>query len=119
MDVGIISQLMDLTQKTGLGYYTYNLIKNLIKLGKANNLYLIHCKRCQNEVYTKTHDIFIPKIPKGKNCYRGNRGKQPRGVVEKRRLRRIEVEIDAKKGKGKGYVVTTKPTKNNFMRGII
>ena len=41
MKVGIISWLIDI-QRTGVCNYTYSLIENLIKFGKANSLYLIH-----------------------------------------------------------------------------
>jgi glycosyltransferase involved in cell wall biosynthesis len=59
MKVGIISCFVD-RQRTGIGNYTYDLIKNLIKIGKADNLYLIHYKRSKDEIYIKTHDLIIP-----------------------------------------------------------
>lgn len=62
MNIGIISWFID-RQRTGIDTYTYSLIENLIKIGKVNNLYLIHYKKYQDEVYIKTHDVIIPKIP--------------------------------------------------------
>ena len=63
MKIGIISLLMDDKQRTGIATYVYSFIQNLIKIGKAKSLYLIHCKRCQDGVYIKTNDIIIPKMP--------------------------------------------------------
>ncbi|MGC9060295.1 MAG: glycosyltransferase family 4 protein, partial [Thermoplasmata archaeon] len=61
MNVGIVSKLID--QKTAIDNYTYNLLENLIKIGKANSLYHIHYKRYQNEVYAVTHEVIIPQMP--------------------------------------------------------
>ncbi|MGB9675356.1 MAG: glycosyltransferase, partial [Candidatus Nanoarchaeia archaeon] len=61
MNVGLISLIAK--QKTGIDNYTQSLVENLIKIGKANNLYLIRYKENQDEIYTKTHEVTIPKIP--------------------------------------------------------
>lgn len=61
MKVGLVSGFIDLTSKYGIGVYTLNLIENLVLIGKANDLYLIHNRRHSEEVYTKIHDVIIPK----------------------------------------------------------
>jgi glycosyltransferase involved in cell wall biosynthesis len=72
MRVGLISYPIDYEQRTGIGNYTYYLVKNLIEIGKADNLYLIHYRKFNEEVYSKAHEkiisvpeflLHIPKIP--------------------------------------------------------
>ena len=41
MNVGILSWMID-RKRTGVNNYLYNLIKNIIKNGKANEISLIH-----------------------------------------------------------------------------
>ena len=62
MKVGILSWIIDDKRKTGIGNYTYELIKNLIKMDKAKNLYLIHYRNSQDEIYARAHDVVIPKV---------------------------------------------------------
>ena len=72
MRVGLISYPIDYEQRTGIGNYTYYLVKNLIEIGKVDNLYLIHYRKFNEEVYSKAHEkiisvpeflLYIPKIP--------------------------------------------------------
>ncbi len=62
MNVGILSWMID-RKRTGVNNYLYNLIKNMIKNGKANEISLIHYKRSDDSIYSKVNDIIIPEMP--------------------------------------------------------
>ena len=62
MKVGILSWIID-RERTGVDTYAYNLIKNMIKIGKSKDLYLIHYHKTHDQIYRKTHEVIVPKIP--------------------------------------------------------
>ena len=62
MNVGILSWMID-RKRTGVNNYLYNLIKNIIKNGKANEISLIHYERSHDPIYSKINDIIIPEKP--------------------------------------------------------
>ena len=62
MNVGILSWMID-RKRTGVNNYLYNLIKNMINNGKANEISLIHYERSDDPIYSQVNDIIIPEIP--------------------------------------------------------
>ncbi|MFY9637852.1 MAG: glycosyltransferase family 1 protein [Methanobacterium sp.] len=62
MNVGILSWIIDRKRK-GVDNYIYNLIKNMIKMGKSDQISLIHYKKTNDPIYSKVNDIIIPKMP--------------------------------------------------------
>jgi len=64
LKIGLITTVMDST-KTGIGWYCYNLIKNMIKLDRSNEYILIHREKNDNYLYKicKEELIPYPKIP--------------------------------------------------------
>jgi glycosyltransferase involved in cell wall biosynthesis len=62
MNVGILSWMID-RKRTGVNNYLYNLIKNMINNGKANEISLIHYERSDDPIYSQINDIIIPEIP--------------------------------------------------------
>lgn len=61
MNMGIFSFIVD-DKRTGVDNYIYNLIENMIKIGKANEISLIHYES-DDALYENINDIIIPKIP--------------------------------------------------------
>lgn len=62
MNVGILSWMID-KKRTGVNNYLYNLIKNMIKNGKANEISLIHYEKSDDPIYSQVNDIRIPEMP--------------------------------------------------------
>ena len=63
MNVGILSWMLD-RKRTGVNNYLYNLIRNMIKNGKGNEISLIHYQRSSDTIYSQVkNDIIIPDIP--------------------------------------------------------
>ncbi len=62
MNVGILSWMID-KKKTGVNNYLYNLIKNMINNGKADEISLIHYERSDDPIYSQVNDIIIPEKP--------------------------------------------------------
>jgi glycosyltransferase involved in cell wall biosynthesis len=62
MNVGILSWMID-RKKTGVNNYLYNLIWNMIKNGKSDEISLIHFKRSDDSIYNQVNDIIIPEMP--------------------------------------------------------
>ena len=62
MNVGILSWMID-RKRTGVNNYLYNLIKNMINNGKADEISLIHYERSDDPIYSQVNDIIIPEIP--------------------------------------------------------
>ena len=62
MNVGILSWMID-KKKTGVNNYLYNLIKNMINNGKADEISLIHYERSDDPIYSQINDILIPEKP--------------------------------------------------------
>ena len=62
MNVGILSWLID-KKRTGVNNYLYNLIKNMINNGKADEISLIHYERSDDPIYSQVNDIIIPEKP--------------------------------------------------------
>jgi glycosyltransferase involved in cell wall biosynthesis len=62
MNVGILSWMID-RKRTGVNNYLYNLIRNMIKNGKADEISLIHYKRSDDPIYSQVKDIIIPEMP--------------------------------------------------------
>lgn len=67
MKIGIAAWDMD-EKKTGVGNYVLHLMENMIKVGKPEDLYVIHYKETDNHIFRKVHDIVPPrrllKVPK-------------------------------------------------------
>lgn len=62
MNVGILSWMID-KKRTGVNNYLYNLIKNMISNGKADEISLIHYERSDDPIYSQINDILIPEKP--------------------------------------------------------
>jgi glycosyltransferase involved in cell wall biosynthesis len=62
MNVGILSWMID-RKRTGVNNYLYNLIKNMIVNGKADEISLIHYEKSDDPIYSKVNDIIIPEKP--------------------------------------------------------
>lgn len=62
MNVGILSWMID-RKRTGVNNYLYNLIKNMIINGKADEISLIHYERSDDPIYSQVNDIIIPEKP--------------------------------------------------------
>lgn len=62
MNVGIFSFINDM-KRTGVDNYIYNIIENMIKIGKANEISLIHYRKSEDPIYNHVNDIIIPEIP--------------------------------------------------------
>ncbi len=63
MKIGILSWIIDTgLQRTGVPNYLYNLLNNLIEMGKSNEITVIHYKKTSDPIYTHTNEIIIPKI---------------------------------------------------------
>ena len=62
MNVGILSWMID-KKRTGVNNYLYNLIKNMISNGKADEISLIHYERSDDPIYSQVNDIIIPEKP--------------------------------------------------------
>lgn len=61
MKIGIITDVVD-GNKTGVGIYTYNLIKNFSRIDKENEYYLIHYKKTSLDIYESNKEIIIPLL---------------------------------------------------------
>ena len=62
MNVGILSWIIDRERK-GVDNYIYNLIKNMIKIGKSDEISLIHYRKTEDPIYSQVNEIIIPKMP--------------------------------------------------------
>ena len=63
MNVGILSWMID-RKRTGVNNYLYNLLKNMVKNGKADKIALIHYQRSNDPIYSQVkNDIIIPEKP--------------------------------------------------------
>lgn len=60
MKIGIITSSVD-GNRTGIGNYTYNLVKNLTKIDKENKYTLIHHRYSNNEIYNN-NELIIPRL---------------------------------------------------------
>jgi glycosyltransferase involved in cell wall biosynthesis len=63
MNIGFISWILD-RQRTGIDNYLYNLITNMVKNGKSNEISLIHYKKTEDPIYEATNEILLPDLPK-------------------------------------------------------
>lgn len=62
MRLGILSWILD-RQRTGIDNYLYNIIEEMIAIGKAENISLIHYKKSDDDIYSKVNDIIVPTLP--------------------------------------------------------
>ena len=63
MNVGILSWILD-RKRTGVNNYLYNLIRNMIKDGKGDEISLIHYQKSSDSIYSQVReDIIIPDMP--------------------------------------------------------
>lgn len=64
MKIGLITTAMD-EKKAGIGWYCYNLIKNLREIDKRNEYILIHRYKNDDPIYKDNKELIIPypKIP--------------------------------------------------------
>lgn len=62
MNVGILSWMLD-RKRTGVNNYLYNLIKNMVKNGKGNEIFLFHYKKSDDPLYSHVNDVIIPEMP--------------------------------------------------------
>jgi glycosyltransferase involved in cell wall biosynthesis len=68
VNIGIHSFWID-DKPAGIGTYTGNLVKNFIRMGKGEQLFLIHEKDSENEVYKKTNNVINPFLsPRQLQC---------------------------------------------------
>ncbi len=60
MKIGILTYLID-EKSAGIGRYTYNLVKNLLKFNGKNEFFLIHYKKDNSDIYQQgAYEIIIP-----------------------------------------------------------
>jgi glycosyltransferase involved in cell wall biosynthesis len=64
MKIGIVTKWLD-EPYTGIGQYTYKLIKGLLSVDKANRYIFIHKKGGKSDVYKHGEEMFLPKIGPG------------------------------------------------------
>jgi len=62
MKVAIVSSFMD-GRRTGVGNYTYNLVKGLQKIGKGKDLILVHFAKSPEETYKESKEVVVRKLP--------------------------------------------------------
>jgi len=62
MKVAIVSSFMD-GRRTGVGNYTFNLVKGLQKIGKGKDLILVHFGKTPEEAYKKSKEVVVKKLP--------------------------------------------------------
>jgi glycosyltransferase involved in cell wall biosynthesis len=62
MSIGIFSFINE-RKKPGVDNYIYNIIENLIKIEKADEISLINYQKSDDPLYLHLNDIIIPKIP--------------------------------------------------------
>lgn len=62
MKVAIVSSFMD-GRRTGVGNYTFNLVKGLQKIGKGEDLILVHFAKRPEEAYKKSKEVVVRKLP--------------------------------------------------------
>jgi len=70
MNVGILSWIID-RQRTGVDKSLYGTLEEMIKMGKSENITLIHHKKNEDPVYQQCKDVLIPHIPLNLTCYIG------------------------------------------------
>ena len=61
MKVGILSWIID-RPRTGIDNYLYNILQNMVKTENSEKISLIHYKRTEDPIYSKTNDIIIKKM---------------------------------------------------------
>ena len=61
MNMGIFSFIIK-GKRTGVDNYIYNLIENMIKIGKTDEISLIDYEKSDDPLYGNIKDIIIPKI---------------------------------------------------------
>ena len=64
MRIGLITAAMD-ERKAGIGIYSYNLTKSLLKIDKKNEYVLIHQRHTDDEIYRENEELVFtcPRIP--------------------------------------------------------
>jgi glycosyltransferase involved in cell wall biosynthesis len=62
MKIGLLSWILD-RQRTGIDNYLYNIVEEMIKCGKAEDISLIHYKKSDDKIYTKINDIIVKTLP--------------------------------------------------------
>jgi len=70
VNVGILSWIID-RQRTGVDNYLYGTLEKMIKMGKSENITLIHHKKSEDPVYQHCKDVLIPHVPLNLTCYIG------------------------------------------------
>ncbi len=61
MKIGIISDFLD-KPFVGVNVYIYNLVRNLTRLDRENQYYLIHTARNDLDVFKMNNDVIIPAV---------------------------------------------------------
>lgn len=61
MRIGILTEEVD-KQLTGMGMYTYNLVKNLARVNRENEYCLLHYRKMDLDIYRSNHDMVLPKV---------------------------------------------------------
>ncbi len=63
MKIGIVTgPYLDRTE-TSMGRYTNNLIKNILKINKDHDIYLIHSQKSDNQLYSSHPHLLISELP--------------------------------------------------------
>ncbi|MFA0834453.1 MAG: glycosyltransferase family 4 protein [Methanobacterium formicicum] len=70
MNVGILSWIID-RQRTGVDNYLYGTVNEMIKMGKSNNITLIHHKKTDDDIYKHCREVLIPYLPLNLTCHLG------------------------------------------------
>ncbi|UCD20850.1 MAG: glycosyltransferase family 4 protein [archaeon] len=60
MKIGLVSDAIDLKRKTGISFYVYHLIKNILNLNKKNQFFLLHSEKNDEKLYKKAKEVIIP-----------------------------------------------------------
>ena len=62
MKIGILSWILD-RQRTGIDNYLYNIVEEMVKCGKGQDITLFHYKKSNDIIYSKINDSIVPTLP--------------------------------------------------------
>ncbi len=62
MKIGILSWILD-RQRTGINNYLYNIVEEMVKCGKGQDITLFHYKKSNDIIYSKINDSIVPTLP--------------------------------------------------------
>lgn len=60
MNIGIITDIIDLKQKTGIPNYLRYLVQNLSEIEHSHSIHLVHYQNCDDPLYQNANEIIAP-----------------------------------------------------------